>query len=597
MLKGKLDGVGLAKRRKDMERVSMSVLIAVALLVAAPVRADMSFTDVTETALVGDTAHTYGSCLADYDSDGSLDIFSANIILTSNLYRNTGGMVFSNVTGHAGLVGLVEAKGSSMADYDNDGDLDMALVGWNRDSFYRNNGDGTFTEYSDSANFAIDDTLHGMSCVWADYDKDSHADLFVTNLGGGSVLYRNMGDGTFEDATVDAGIDCADATGAVWFDYDMDDDADLFVCRYLGYPDYLYENDGLGHFREVGSAAGVAGDDSSFGCAAGDVDSDGDFDLYVSKFHGAGTLYRNNGDGSFSDITGPAGVDISGSGTGCVFEDFDSDLDVDLYVGCFYGENHLFENDGAGVFTDVTVGAGVGDYGDQRTGVGISAADLDSDGDVDIYCGNHKRNTLFRNDTQTSLLAPSNRLVLKLRGTMSNRSAIGARVYVTTSGGTQMREVTAGSGVCSMSSLELEFGLGSSTGPFVEIRWPSGLIESGMIEGSGYVEVVEGSFPGVLETELVRMGALAALYQNEPNPFRRSTRIQFCTSASADVSISVYDVKGRRVCELLDSWVPAGTHALDWDGTVSGVRVPVGVYIYSFEGNGISESRKMAIVR
>lgn len=581
-----------------MQRLALFAAMLISLCICPPVSATISFSDITDSTVVGDTAHTYGSCLGDYDGDGDLDIFSGNIILTSNLYRNEGMMVFTNATGIAGFLGLVEAKGSSMADYDNDGDLDLALVGWDRDSFYKNNGDGTFTEFTDGSNFAVNDSLHGMSGVWADCDKDSYVDLFVSNLDGKSVLYRNQGNGTFLDVTVAAGIDCEDGTGALWFDYDDDGDADLFVCRYSGYPDQLYENDGFGSFTEVGLAAGVAGSDSSFGCVAGDIDGDGGLDLYVSKFNGAGTLYRNNRDGTFTDVTSSAGTAVPGSGTGCALEDFDSDGDLDLYVGCFWEENLMFENDGTGTFSDVTATAGVGDYGVERTGVGVCAGDLDRDGDVDIYCGNHKRNTLFMNDTESTLLSPSNKLVLRLTGTASNRCAIGAKVSVTTSGGTQIREVMAGSGVCSMSSLQLEFGLGSAADPLITVRWPNGLVESGVIHDVGYVDIVEGMFPGVAEEVDPRSAHRASLlYQNSPNPFQDRTAIRYELSEPGRVSIDLYGASGRKVCRLLDSEACAGVHTFVWDGTVDGVEVSEGIYIVILESRGGNDSRKIVLVK
>ncbi len=582
-----------------MSRFFVLVLV-VALLPAGSVLAlDMWFTDITDSTVVGDTAHTYGSCLGDYNGDGDLDIFSGNIILTSNLYRNDGGMVFVRVTEEAGFTGLVEAKGSSMADYDNDGDLDIALVGWGKDRFYINNGDGTFTDYTDQSNFAAGDSVQGMSAVWADYDGDGYVDLFVANIDGPSVLYQNQGDGTFADVTSGAGIDCNYAgTGSTWFDFDDDGDQDLFVGRYLGYPDHLYRNEGVGAFTEVAEEAGVAGADSSFGCAVGDIDGDGDLDLYVSKFNGAGSLYQNNGDGTFLDITASAGASISGCGTGCSFEDFDLDGDLDLYVGCFYTENHMLQNDGTAFFTDVTSVAGVGDYGAQRTGVGIVSGDLDGDGDVDIYCGNHKRNTLFRNDTSGRLLAAGNWLVLRLEGTSSNRSAVGAKVLVTTAAGTQVRHVTAGSGVCSMSSLQLEFGLGSDTDPEVEIRWPSGIVESGTLNSPGYVDVVEGMFPGVAEKKVSpRISDRFLLHQNRPNPFASATTIRFEMPMSGRVALRVYDVSGRPLCDLVNEDVSAGVHTVTWDGAASGDRLPEGVYICRFSVGGVSETRKMILLK
>ncbi|TET43957.1 T9SS type A sorting domain-containing protein [candidate division TA06 bacterium] len=580
----------------NMLRVALLLAAAICLPLSSAATTSMSFTDITDSTTLGDTAHAYGISLGDYNDDDKLDIFVGNLILPSKLFRNEGDMDFTDVTDSAGFEGVVEAKGSSMADYDNDGDLDLALTGWGRDSFYRNNGDGTFIDYTDSANYAVDDSVHGMSVVWADYDGDGYVDLFVANLDGPSILYRNQGDGTFSDVTSDAGIDSDYGTGALWLDYDDDGDPDLFVGRYSGKPDHLYRNDGDSTFTEVGDSAGLAHDDSTFGCVAGDIDGDGDLDLFVARFGGASALYENDGDGTFTDITDSAGVSMSGAGTGCAFEDFDSDGDLDLYVGRFLDENYMFENDGTGSFTDVTADAGVGDAGTNRTGVGITAGDLDGDGDVDIYCGNHKRNTLFRNDTETSLLAANNWMVLRLHGSLSNRSAIGARVYLTTPAGTQVREVTGGSGVCSMSSLQLEFGLGPHGGADIVIRWPSGYVENRAIFGGGYVDIEEG-VTGVVEGTAHRSIRQAVLLQNRPNPFSSRTLISYQIAARGPVAIDIYDIAGRLVCNLVNGEVNAGTHTVLWDGTVSGKAVSDGVYICRLSGEGFALAQKIVLLK
>ena len=225
----------------------------------------------------------------------------------------------------------------------------------------------------------------------------------------------------FSDVTDIAGVSCTGySNGVAWGDYDNDGDLDLYVAN-LSEANVLYRNNGDGTFTDVTSEAGVGCTGYSRGVAWGDYDNDGDLDLYVANSDGANVLYRNNGDGTFTDVTDEAGVGCTGSSRGVAWGDYDNDGDLDLYVANFYEANVLYRNNGDGTFT--MVGAGVGCTGSSK---GVAWGDYDNDGDLDLYVANwDEANVLYRNNGNLN-----HWLQIRLHGTISNRSAIGTKVKV-----------------------------------------------------------------------------------------------------------------------------------------------------------------------
>jgi len=299
---------------------------------------------------------------------------------------------FSNVTDIAGVGCTGLSFGVAWGDYDNDGDLDLYVANYNEANvLYRNNGDGTFTDVTDEAGVSC--RGHSRGVAWGDYDNDGDLDLYVAN-DGANVLYRNNGDGTFTDVTSEAGVSCTGSScGVAWGDYDNDGDLDLYVANFYE-ANVLYRNNGDGTFADVTSEAGVGYTGYSRGVAWSDYDNDGDLDLYVANYE-ANVLYRNNGDDTFTDVTDEAGVGYTGSSWGVAWGDYDNDGDLDLYVAN-YEANVLYRNNGDGTFTDVTGQAGVGCTGNSR---GVAWGDYDNDGDLDLYVANYYgANVLYRNN-------------------------------------------------------------------------------------------------------------------------------------------------------------------------------------------------------
>lgn len=258
---------------------------------------DGTFTDVTDFAGVGDAGPGWGIAFGDYNNDGNLDIYVANNCGANVLYKNNGDGTFSDVSAEAGVDNPGCSAGTAFGDYDGDGDLDIYVGGRESDSaLYRNNSDGTFTDVTDSAGVPGTQNAHGV--MFGDYNNDGKIDLFIADASEGpNALYRNEGDGTFTDVTVEAGLGITDfsQSGAAFGDYDNDGNLDIYVTSREDKPNMLYRSNGDGTFTDIAPIAGVADERHAEGVAFGDYDGDGDLDLYVVTIADRNILYRNNG--------------------------------------------------------------------------------------------------------------------------------------------------------------------------------------------------------------------------------------------------------------------------------------------------------------
>ena len=472
-----------------------------------------------------------GVCWFDADGDSWPDLYLLNGQplpghdgsgdFRSRFYLNRGDGTFADATERSGLAVPGYAMGCAAADVDGDGDLDLYVTTFGPNRLYLNRGDGRFEEVGDA--WGVDDGSWGASAAFADYDGDGDLDLYVCNYvdftiethkhcgkrepgyqaychpdaysGVSDRLYRNEG-GRFEDVTRAAGVSNArgNGLGVVWGDYDIDGDPDLYVANDKT-ANFLYRNNGDGTFANVALLSGVGyGDDgqaqAGMGTDFGDYDGDGDLDLVVTNFDlENNNLYRNNGDGTFSDVALSSGVGEYSYlmvGFGAKFLDYDNDSDLDLFVVnghildnielyreilTYQQPNLYLENDGNGRFTDRTAALG-SDLQPKRVSRGLAVADYDHDGDLDLLVTRcNQEASLYRNErgSERSWLA------LDLRSLGPNRFAVGARVEVRAGGRLQIGEVRAGSSYLSQSDLRLHFGLnGLSRADSVRVRWPSG---------------------------------------------------------------------------------------------------------------------------
>ena len=480
-----------------------------------------------------------GCAFFDYDNDGWMDIFllsgssmaGAPSGASNRLYRNNRDGTFSDVTEKSGLRFTGWGSGVCVGDYNNDGWEDLFCTFYGQNKLYRNNGDGTFTDVTKQAGLENSKTRWGAGCTFVDYNRDGHLDLFVSNYvqfdathipkpgqdvycnwkgvpvncgprglpPGYHSLYRNNGNGTFTDVSVQAGIDGLRSSygmTVVAADFDEDGWPDIFVaCDST--PSLLLMNQRNGTFREEGVVRGVALSDdgmeqAGMGVGVGDYDLDGHLDLFKTHFtDDTGGLFHNNGKAEFENTTMAAHVGTENRyicwGAGIVDLDNDGFPDLFMTAGSVYPEVEktllqypnknprvVFRNLGNGSFEELIEEAGPG-VAAAHSSRGCAFGDFDNDGDLDILIVNLSETpSLLRNDVSGN----NHWLKVKLVGTKSNRSAIGARVLARYGRKIQAQEVLSQSSFYSASDRRLHFGLGGETSADLEIRWPSGMRES-----------------------------------------------------------------------------------------------------------------------
>jgi len=480
-----------------------------------------------------------GVALIDFDNDGWLDIFLLSGTrhegpvegATNRLYKNNRDGTFTDVTVKAGLVRQGWAFGVTVGDYNQDGFEDLFITGWPQNVLYRNNGDGTFTDVTEKAGLLHAGDRWGTGCTWVDYDRDGYLDLFISNylifdfgrippagtdpncnykgvpvncgprglVPERPLLYHNNGDGTFTDVTASSGIGAvkpAYGLTAIAADLDGDGLQEIYVaCDST--PSQLFHYRGDGKFEEVGLEAGLAVNEdgreqAGMGIAIGDFDVDGRLDVLKTHFaEDTVALYRNMGSLEYDDVTVRSGLGVEtryvcwGNG----IADLDNDGLPDLFwvTGSTFPEverKHpeiphrtprvLFRNLGGGRFEELLDGAGPA-IGAAHASRGVAFGDFDNDGDLDILIMNiNEPPSLLRND----LRGGGHWLKVKLIGTRSNTSAIGAVATAVYGNRRQAQAVMASTGYLSCADRRLHFGLGAAVTVDLEIMWPSGAHQS-----------------------------------------------------------------------------------------------------------------------
>lgn len=460
------------------------------------------FTDITAQAGVGLPGRlTESLAWGDYDNDGDEDLY-----LTSdganNLFRNDGGGLFTDVTAIAGVGHMGFSVGTAFGDLDNDGDLDLYVVsfGGGPDVLYRNNGpvgpggEFTFTDIAVSAGVTDESSSRGMALL--DYDQDGLLDIYVNAIGP-DILYHNLGALQFANVAPQLGVATpGTGVGVVATDLDNNGWIDIFTGNRSWDPNRVYLNHSAA-FADITDSGGIDAVGLGMGVLSLDYDNDLDFDLYWTAWPGPGpqpnALYENIDGEHFVNVAVESGTaDAAGWGISCNAGDVDNDGWEDFFVtNGFSAEstpNVLFLNDTQGGFIDVTAAIGGGDF----DGRGVAFADFDNDGDLDlVVTGSISAETrLWRNDTNNG----HHWLTLVLDGACGSRSAIGARIEVTTDLRTTAKEVSGGAGRGSFNSLPVEFGLGTATEiVYVVVRWPNGNeLVLRNVEMDQFLTVIEG---------------------------------------------------------------------------------------------------------
>jgi hypothetical protein len=498
--------------------------------VFAPEAADVRpFSNVAHQLGLDHRSMAGGAVVDDFDGDDYLDILTSSWDTSEPLrwYRNNRDGTFSVLIAEAGLEGIYGGLNLIQADYDNDGDVDVFVLrgawldaqGRHPNSLLQNNGSGRFRDVTFDAGLG---EVHypTQTAAWADYDNDGDLDLFVGNERYPAQLFENNGRGQFTDVAERAGVQNGElAKGCAWGDFNQDRWPDLYVSNYPG-DNRLYRNNRDGTFTDVARELGVVKPYHSFPLWFWDFDNDGLLDLYVSSYEPGvqfvaadylarpvtcepDRLYRGLPDGRFEDVAAAVGLTRVTQPMGCNFGDINNDGWLDFYLGTGYVDyeglmpNLLFVNRGGRTFEDVTFAAGVGQL---QKGHGVALADLDNDGDLDIFekmggalPGDAFQNLLFENPG-----ADGNWLSVRLVGKRSNRSAIGARIHVVLGQGDEQRHIyrwVNSGGSFGANPLRQHIGLGSADRvETLEIYWPTtDLLQTFRNLAPGqWIEITEG---------------------------------------------------------------------------------------------------------
>jgi hypothetical protein len=480
---------------------------------------------------------TGGIAVFDFNNDGFLDIFFTNGAAIpsleksdpgyyNRLFRNNGDGTFTDVTQKAGLEGTGYSMGVAAADYDNDGFVDLYVTGVNRNQLFHNNGDGTFTDVTTKAGVGGMIPNYGkawsVTAGWIDYNNDGLLDLFVVNYlnydvkaatlcsvqghptycspngfsGTPNILYRNNGDGTFTDVSVQSNIAryVGKGMGVAFADYDNDGFTDIFVSNDT-FQNYLLHNNGDGTFNDVALTAGAAYNEdgktvAGMGADFRDLNNDGRPEIFhTAMFGDTFPLYRNLGGGQFEDVTVASGLAkltgrLTAWGTGAF--DFDNDGNKDLFTANasildnamevehrpFVQPNSLYRNKGRLTFEDVSLKAGAG-FLLPAAHRGAAFGDFNNDGKIDIVV------TVLNGPPELWINRSRNQnhwIILKLVGVRDNRDGLGTKIKIVTSHGDQYNEATTAVGYNSSSDKRVHFGLGDATlVNRIELSWPTGL--------------------------------------------------------------------------------------------------------------------------
>ncbi len=577
-----------------MRNYQQFFVIIATLLCTQAAFGQFAFRDVSEAVgTMEQGGQNVGISFCDYNKDNLEDFYVVCRTGPNHFYENKGNGIFTEIAQEVGLNFQGNCRMAVWGDLNNDGFEDVYVGNMNEaDVLYFNNGDGTFTDITQIA--GIDNDSRVFSANMSDVNQDGWLDIYISNSNSDNVLYLNDGatNPSFTNYTRQAGLkDTRHCMGVVFFDMDNDGDEDLYVTHDANIPNTLYQNDGTGHFTEMAQSAGVDYRGFGMGVDAGDLDNDGDFDLYVTNLY-ANVLYINNGDGTFENFTDISDVGDVGMGWGASIFDFDNDGLNDIYVGndsYFYPlPNLLYENKGNYKFFSMDTAAVVSSM--QAT-YGVATGDLNNDGTQDLALanlGSRDNAQIFKNELDARFW-----IGFQLEGVESNRSAIGTRIEIVDNRGIlHVDQVTAGNGYAGQNSKRIHFGFGNVGAiQSVRISWPSGLVqEMDGLDLRQYYSVLEGQTPTILEFGMTT--STSEFFANDfdisvfPNPTSRFLQVTLPTDLPSAVSVRMVNTVGQVVYHQAN--IKGEQLEIDLDGLNGSFEVIV-------EGNGVFVNRRVLV--
>ncbi|MEK9137134.1 MAG: FG-GAP-like repeat-containing protein, partial [Bacteroidota bacterium] len=568
------------------------------------------FTDIAPTAGVADAGNGQGVAMFDFNNDGYLDIYLVNNGQSNKLFRNNGNLTYTEVGATFGVNNTGAGRGCAIGDYNNDGRPDIVVGNFNQGMILYRNDSTVFTNATAIAGMSV--TSWGGSINWLDYNADGRLDCYVGNNGippHYNYLFRNDNLSSFTHVAFAMGLNDSSSTlSTASADYDNDGDMDIFIGNQAFPTGILYRNDGT-TFTNVTASSGLSTVRYTWGADWGDFDNDSDLDMYLANSNGPNELFRNNGDGTFMDVATTFGVADPIQSFSCGWADVDNDGDLDLYVAnSTAGLDRMYRNDGT-TFTDVAAASGMID---PLLSSSTTWGDINNDGRIDLYLSNNgTANKLWLNGSDST----KHWLQLKLTGTASNRSAIGARVRVRTGSLNQIREVQGGSGHNGQNSLPVEFGLNTATlADSVIIRWPNGSVRVLTAVPADQILNISET-PTSVERTSPAVPDRFVLEQNYPNPFNPTTEIEYSLPSLSSnqakgrvgegshvrlgepsarrVTLKVYDLLGREVATLVNENLKPGTYHVEWNASA----FASGIYLCQLRAGALVQTIKLSLVR
>lgn len=447
-------------------------LIILFLFSLTALLAQANFTDVSSGNAIFSIQNGHGVSIADYDNDGDDDLLIASS--PAKLLRNNGDFSFTDVTNPSGITGTCQV--AVWFDANNDGWLDLYMASWTVSRFFKNNGNGTFTEIPSSTTGLL--PANNQALLAGDLNGDGWIDLYCNNFNRPNQLYLNKGNFVFENHVAGSGTEISSlGMGGLLIDFDKDGDLDIYlVFDGLTIPNVLYKNIGNGKFQKVSEYYGLSVKGDGMGADVADFNHDGEPDFYITNlYHNACLISQPNG--VWEDKASAYNVNDNGMGWGVVCLDYDNDTFTDVYINNEYNyafyTSKLYRNLNGNGFSEVGKGTVLEN---KSRGFGVGSSDLNSDGKLDLIVVNYNVGgvKILRNNT-----SGGNWFELNLVGTTVNKFAVGARVEINCGGVSQFREVTAGSGYATQNSMRLHFGLGQSTVvDQITVHWPDGTVEN-----------------------------------------------------------------------------------------------------------------------